>query len=102
MKEYIERKEALRQIFFEAMGHNFDFNAEYRKIYISAKRAVRNTPAADVVEVRHGRWEFEAPDKHGNRKPICPHCKEYKLACWSDYASCNYCPNCGAKMDKEE
>lgn len=32
-KVYIKREEALRQIFLEAMGHDFDFNAEYRNIY---------------------------------------------------------------------
>ena len=51
MKDYIKREEALRQIFLEAMGHNFDFNAEYMEIFMSAKRAIKNTPAADVVEV---------------------------------------------------
>ena len=43
-KEYIEREEALRQIFLEAMGHNFDFNAEYREVYLSAKRAIKILP----------------------------------------------------------
>ena len=56
-------------------------------------------PTVDAVEVVHGRWEKEEPDKCGNRKPKCSVCGKYHLAWWSDYTHCNYCPNCGAKMD---
>lgn len=49
-KEYIEREEALKQIFLEAMRHNFDFNTKSREIYLSAKWAIKNIPSADVVE----------------------------------------------------
>ena len=94
-KEYIEREEALRQIFLEAMGHNFDFNAEYREIYMSAKRAIKNTPAADVVEVRHGRWERVIPTKSAAKwstKVSCSQCHG------QGYERYNYCPNCGAYM----
>ena len=127
-KEYINREEALRQIFLEAMGHDFDFNAEHRKIYISAKRAVKNTPAADVVskelyeqikwerdaalaqlkdygvslgekadvvEVRHGRWERVIPTKSAAKwstKVSCSQCHD------QGYERYNYCPNCGAYM----
>ena len=55
--------------------------------------------AVDAVEVVHGRWEKDEPDKCGNRKPRCSVCGEYHLAWWADYTHCNYCPNCGAKMD---
>ena len=56
-------------------------------------------PTVNAVEVVHGRWEKGEADKHGNRKPKCSVCGEYHLAWWSDYTHCNYCPNCGAKMD---
>lgn len=45
-----------------------------------------------------GEWKFNAPDKHGNKKPYCTNCGEYHLGHWSDYVRCKYCPNCGAKM----
>lgn len=106
-KEYIEREEALRQIFLEAMGHNFDFNAEYREIYLSAKRAIKNIPAADVAEVRHGRWIDKGwygdsswqIDGRGNcwRVHECSECNVEKKG-----ETTKYCPHCGAKMDKEE
>lgn len=108
-KEYIEREEALRQIFLEAMGHDFDFNAEYRNIYISAKRAIKNTPAADVVEVRHAKWVSLAPpllleefrEMEADKFFMCSKCKgECQLVEQDDYY--DYCPRCGCKMDKEE
>jgi hypothetical protein len=62
---------------------------------------LNNDPTVDAVEVVHGRWEKDEPDKCGNRKPRCSVCGKYHLAWWSDYTHCNYCPNCGAKMDGE-
>lgn len=53
--------------------------------------------SADVAPVVHGRWE-----KCDNLKPKCSVCGEYHLYAWSDYRKCNYCPNCGAKMDGGE
>lgn len=60
-------------------------------------------PAADVVEVRHGRWLMTDAYPH---RVYCSECyatlipnvewfKTYNIAS-------NYCPNCGAKMDGEE
>ena len=61
---------------------------------------IDDAPAADVVEVKHGRW--------GNA--VCTVCG-FDLRCLTDGESCleqwvwdggfDYCPNCGAKMDEE-
>lgn len=61
----------------------------------SLAAAISQTPAADVVEVRHGRW---IRDKwpSGTHKVICSECRE-----WSCKQS-KYCPNCGARMEKED
>ena len=60
-------------------------------------------PAADVVEVRHGKWiHSEIEDDDWGRifhKWTCSVCG-YSVA--HNPAGENYCPNCGAKMDKEE
>ena len=53
-------------------------------------------PAADVVEVRHGRWE-----KHGS-KWQCTGCKVLMSIDGTPQENLlYYCPNCGASMDKE-
>ena len=59
---------------------------------------VMHAPAADVAPVVHGKWE------PGN--PICPVCGENKFKdldadVWADWQP-KFCPNCGARMDKED
>ena len=53
---------------------------------------ISKIPTADVVEVRHGRWE---------KCKEC--CCEYRCSvCGYEFCrTTNYCPNCGAKMDGE-
>lgn len=58
-------------------------------------------PAADVASVRHGRWIDAYPQKEQNpmfNYGICSICGfEQSIS-----NKLNFCPNCGAKMDKEE
>ena len=55
-------------------------------------------PAADVEEVKHGKWIDKLVECNGvaEIKSVCSLCgnpnKQYKPP---------YCPHCGAKMDKE-
>lgn len=58
-------------------------------------------PAADVVEMRHGRWgEYESfpltPSLNGHP---CSECGMRFPT--SAIPVMKYCPNCGARMDKE-
>lgn len=85
MAEYIEREAAIRALTL----HNCDS--------AGAKMAICDLPAADVAPVRHGRWE--------KQRGIYS-CSECGMTCPYDvqadvieYWACNYCPNCGAKMD---
>lgn len=78
---------------------------------------IQCAPAADVVEVRHGRWVWKRRHHGGFRKymgvdefgethtitvdersecdePYCPYCGK-----WNESVFRNYCPYCGAKMD---
>ena len=58
--------------------------------------AIKNTPTADVVEVRHGEWGFDGMGW------TCSECGEYALSNKTKMqVGSNYCPNCGAKMDGE-
>jgi hypothetical protein len=57
-------------------------------------------PAADVAQVVHGRWikdDFLSDDVNNAEK--CSQCGE--LIGWFGNLP-NYCPNCGAKMDRGE
>ena len=76
----------------------------------SAYEQVQKVPAADVVEVRHGKWidGLDVPKKERERHPYVylhgeKHCSVcYKEAYYdTDYGQqlFDYCPNCGARMD---
>lgn len=90
MAEYIERGELFKNL------NQFAPEAFNELINM----LIRNQPAADVQEVRHGKWEqcFEDWRKQieGDKCSVCGF--EYYGTSIRHY---HYCPNCGAKMDKE-
>ena len=88
-KEYIERKRAI----VDACNSLELYPSEYAEL----ENALNRIPAADVAEVRHERWE-----KHGS-KWQCTGCKVLMSIDGTPQENLlYYCPNCGAKMDKEE
>lgn len=63
--------------------------------------AIGSLPAADVAPVRHGYWEFPIftdSDDELDPRVKCSECGSVEAA----FARWKYCPNCGAKMDKED
>lgn len=69
------------------------YDAEHVGLPGKARELIATAPAADVVEVRHGRWE-----KHGS-KWQCTNCKVLmNLDGTPQENSIYYCPNCGAYM----
>lgn len=53
----------------------------------------------DSEPVKHGKWIGQPPTKHW----LCSKCNSITTTahyCWNCYFE--YCPYCGAKMDKEE
>lgn len=91
MAEYIERELAIEALSRgEGCGN-------------ICRRAIERILAADVAPVRHGRWKpyHEADigyDEYGVR---CSNCK-FEVEDHEVNFIMKYCPNCGAKMDKEE
>lgn len=78
-KEYIERNGLLKWA--------REFYPD-QKVFASA---VINAPTADVQEVRHGEWIISSDGYY-------PYCSE----CWKEPKEISeFCPHCGAKMDKE-
>ena len=55
---------------------------------------VKTLPSVDVVPVVHAGWE--------NYSPITIKCSRcgHVIHDWR-YSECNFCPNCGAKMDAQ-
>lgn len=82
MAEYIERSAVIRALTL----HDCDS--------AGAKIAIRDIPAADVAPVVHRRWMFVC-EFGFNDCYICSKCGKIAMN------DSNYCPNCGAKMDKE-
>ena len=84
-KEYIERQTLLHKIRWASSAEE-------------AVMSVRRIPAADVTPVRHGRWRwitYDANPKIGNWH--CTYCNRIPKSFQKE----DFCPNCGAKMDKE-
>ena len=91
MKEYIEKAVALEALSKSGVTCN-----------MRAHKIVASIQAADVVEVRHGRWLTTDAYPHHLYCSVCY--KTYaKNAKWVNELDLptNYCPNCGARMDKE-
>lgn len=83
MKEYIEKAAALKALSKSGVTRN-----------MRAHKIVAAIPAAEVVEVRHGRWI--PSDYTGDCCYTCSECGFERDAYLLDVG--NYCPNCGCCM----
>ena len=99
MAEYIER-EGLMQ--FPIRREHCDkehANEHFINGIETVLEYAESLPAADVAPVRHGRWEKQSG------LYLCSECgitRPYDVqADVIEYWACNYCPNCGAKMEGE-
>lgn len=70
-----------------------DVNNEVYFSLSDVRKAIEQTPIADVVEVRHGEWR-EVNEKYP--RYVCTACNHL-----FNNKNYNYCPCCGAKMDGE-
>lgn len=100
MTEYIERKALVHHL--ENCIDEVNNTNGYTEDFKTCLRLVKNLPAADVEEVKHGKW-IEYPRAHYFK---CSECKEtvpYKKAVLiRGKRKYKYCPHCGAKMDLED
>ena len=97
MAEYIKREDIVAK--FQKLKDKC--KSLKNAIYLDGVIAVLDSiPAADVAEVRHGRWEFPIfadSDNELDPRVKCSECGEIEMA----FARWKYCPNCGAKMEGE-
>lgn len=108
MSEYVS-KEELKEFFesieitvagrtrAEAIGEVL------QAIYIG----VMELPTTDAEPVRHGKW-IETEENHGfnnevrNKALACSVCRvAFRISDYAQIEDFRYCPNCGARMDKE-
>lgn len=94
MDEYIKREAVIEAIMSEPP------DAHYPQWYVDK---IKSIPAADVVEIRHGRWDGEG-DGYADGEIVIDvwYCSEcgYCIDDGTDDPNIlpNYCPNCGAYM----
>lgn len=96
MAEYIERRElenVLNRIYGRLSGLRPDFYAGYMMAF---SVMMKETRAADVAPVVHGRWN--SMDGYKMRK-VCSECG-WDVPEYGKFYS--YCPHCGAKMGGTE
>jgi predicted RNA-binding Zn-ribbon protein involved in translation (DUF1610 family) len=103
MPEYIER-EALKEDIKNHFKKLIDEGYVYDEIFESnaeISRIIDAQSTADVAEVKYGRWYLL--DECANEGVYCTAChkKVYKKDYANQKVKSKYCPNCGAKMDKE-
>lgn len=103
MKEYIERAVAVKK--FENYRRDCEEENDERaaQIFEDCISELMAIPAADVAEVRHGRWV----NPHWRNSDFACNCsacgveaihREYR---WHERGIYSICPNCGARMYKE-
>jgi len=105
MSRYIDANKLLEQMKKESI---FMFN-NYLNGFVRAMKTLENQPTADVKEVIHAEWErkgqtctfycSECGKEIKNTRLVDNSHKAEVINIWDEYI---YCPNCGAKMDKEE
>lgn len=89
MKEYIEREAVKDEILSWAVCINHPELLSKE----DTMHCINSLPAADVAEVRHGRWI---------ENTFCSCCGGFNEDDKGNIIQSfyNYCPNCGARMDK--
>ena len=100
MKEYIERAKALDicQKEYDERLRMADYCGDTVAWNIGG--AIKVLPAADVAEVRHGRWERHPQSNNAEPVYVCSLCKLNVSGFEKRWIK--YCPSCGARMDKED
>lgn len=103
MAEYIEKEAFKRELFKVVITDDLYGMGVASGINIAVEK-LNATPAADVVEVKHGHWKlliFKGGRRSGQAEAKCSICGRdavYQIT-EEKWEFENYCPHCGAKMD---
>ena len=98
-KEYIDLEEAVATLKHNSLKC---FNSYY-KGYVNAIKDLADIPPAIVAPVRHGQWFYSYETTTEVKMYICSECRsERAIDKYDNIEEYRYCPNCGAKLDKED
>ena len=86
MDKYIKESDLFKRI----------LNVDFKHDYDGCIKFCQSIPAADVVEVRHGRWVGVEPAPYNLFYATCSVCGDRQTI-----EVANFCPMCGAKMDEK-
>ncbi len=101
MAEYIDRNELIKRLetSISSWGRDCNSNAPTMvRAYQDVLHRVKSIPAADVVEVRHGKWDYDISDV-GWTDYSCSVCRNITTVEGQNEDLYSFCPYCGAKMD---
>lgn len=102
MTEYLEKAALVRILRAKAEIGRL---SEYSVCFDNVAKMIELLPAADVAEVKHGKWiEVQKENIWNDIVPVleCSACGKYTVGTREIMTKSNYCPNCGAKMDLED
>lgn len=106
MKEYIDKEKIIKMFEESELDVIADYGEQYGTEFGMSRDAfhkmVSSIPAADVVELVHGKWKTEIDNDIGILKHTCSICDFHKFTDIHVALNWNYCPKCGAKMDLEK
>lgn len=94
-KRYVDINPAIE--FLE--GYDNSWGQEFADGVRTALHFIKKIPAADVQEVKHGKWIDCGSIWEGEDEYKMWRCSECIVP---NYRKSRYCPYCGAKMDKED
>lgn len=94
-KEHIDREEVIKILEHYDLSSGSTLGCHSGAIECAIS-AIEMLPAADVAPVVHGEWIERA------LRPTCSLCGFSGSLIDAPISPFKYCPNCGAKMDKEE
>lgn len=100
MSDYIDRDELIKHI-KDLPTWWGDGSGVYTFYPVEVMVSIANAPAADVQEVKHGKWIKD--DSDGCYCSACEWYADYDYNYVTNYGLGNddfiYCPHCGTKMD---
>ena len=102
MSEYIEREALRAEAIRLTGGDEFVFDNCFP--YWQFSKSIKEAPAADVAPVVHGEWVLVGTNEHDYETSVeekCSLCGRYVYR-YDTQPQDNFCPNCGARMDKED